>query len=46
MMTSALSITDFHKSFNEIEVIKGMSLEANKGDAGTIRGAYVAQFKG
>ena len=46
MMTSVLSITDLHKSFNEIEVIKGMSLEANKGDAGTIGGAYVAQFNG
>jgi len=38
-MTSALSITDLHKSFNEIEVIKGMSLEANKGDVISLIGA-------
>ena len=31
-MTLALSITDLHKSFNENNVIKGMSLQANKGD--------------
>jgi len=31
-MPLALSITDLHKSFNGNEVIKGMSLEAKKGD--------------
>ncbi|MFT5069140.1 MAG: ABC-type histidine transport system ATPase subunit, partial [Candidatus Paceibacteria bacterium] len=39
MMTLALSITDLHKSFNENEVIKGMSLEANKGDVISLIGA-------
>ena len=38
-MTLALSITDLHKSFNENEVIKGMSLEANKGDVISLIGA-------
>ena len=38
-MTSALSISDLHKSFNNIEVIKGMSLEANKGDVISLIGA-------
>ena len=38
-MTLALSITDLHKSFNDIEVIKGMSLEANKGDVISLIGA-------
>lgn len=38
-MTLALSIIDLHKSFNENEVIKGMSLEANKGDVISLIGA-------
>ncbi len=38
-MTLALSITDLHKSFNENEVIKGMSLTANKGDVISLIGA-------
>ena len=38
-MTLALSITDLHKSFNENEVIKGMSLQANKGDVISLIGA-------
>ena len=38
-MTLAISITDLHKSFNENEVIKGMSLEANKGDVISLIGA-------
>jgi len=39
MMTLALSITDLHKNFNENEVIKGMSLEANQGDVISLIGA-------
>ena len=38
-MTLALSITDLHKSFNENDVIKGMSLQANKGDVISLIGA-------
>jgi ABC-type histidine transport system ATPase subunit len=38
-MTLALSITDLHKSFNETEVIRGMSLEAAKGDVISLIGA-------
>jgi arginine/ornithine transport system ATP-binding protein len=38
-MTLALSITDLHKSFNDNEVIKGMSLQANKGDVISLIGA-------
>ena len=38
-MILALSITDLHKSFNENEVIKGMSLQANKGDVISLIGA-------
>ncbi|MDB9753199.1 ABC transporter ATP-binding protein [Oceanospirillaceae bacterium] len=38
-MTLALSISDLHKSFNQNEVIKGMSLDANKGDVISLIGA-------
>ncbi|MDC1340412.1 ABC transporter ATP-binding protein [Oceanospirillaceae bacterium] len=38
-MTLALSISDLHKSFNQNEVIKGMSLDANKGDVISLVGA-------
>ncbi len=38
-MTLALSITDLHKSFDDNEVIKGMSLTANKGDVISLIGA-------
>lgn len=36
---SALKIDDLHKSFGEHEVIKGVSMEAQKGDVIAILGA-------
>ena len=38
-MTSAITVTDLHKSFGALEVLKGVSLNANEGEVITIIGA-------
>ncbi len=39
MNSAAISITDLHKSFGEIEVLKGVSLNAHNGDVVSILGS-------
>jgi ABC-type histidine transport system ATPase subunit len=36
---AALEVVDLHKSFAEVEVIRGVSLQAHKGDVISILGA-------
>ena len=36
---AALEVVDLHKSFGDVEVIRGMSLSAYKGDVISILGA-------